>query len=194
MKIQTIAVLTIYLCSAYGDEVQPVRKEGDLVRELEMSEKKAKKLKKRMKKLDGKSQKLEMDEVPENEAVPSIEMEEIESVEDEAEGDAIVVFLEELEEVVEELTEELVAVETDLERMNPGGVETLKTLKRFQTRKPTGAKTSKPTSTKTKTPKPTAAKASKPTYTTTASLNPRRLFRPTREPTAKQVGTTETPT
>ena len=218
MKIQSIAVLAIYLCSAYGDEAQRERKGDDLLRELKkMSIKKAKKLERQKMTHGAKSQKLEMEEVAETGTVPGIiemeeierfedkaegtvpgiiEMEEIESFEDEAKGDArgdVLEELEELEEVVEELTEELVAVETEIVDMNHKGVKSR-----------TAAKTHKPTATKTDTPtrepatatpmadnpksgkthKPrsrTAAKTHKPTATMTAT--------PTRKPvTAKPTG------
>ena len=185
------------------------------MRELKkMSIKKAKKLERQKMTHGAKSQKLEMEEVAETGTVPGIiemeeierfedkaegtvpgiiEMEEIESFEDEAEGDDEVVVLEELEEVVEELTEELVAVETEIVDMNHKGVKSR-----------TAAKTHKPTATKTDTPtrepatatpmadnpksgkthKPrsrTAAKTHKPTATMTAT--------PTRKPvTAKPTG------
>jgi hypothetical protein len=147
MKIQSIAVLATYLCSAYGDEAQRERKGGDLLRELKkMSKKKAKKLEREKKmELGSKSQKLEMEEVAETGAVPGIiEMEEIESFEDEAEGDDEVVVLEELEEVVEEMTEELVAVETEIADMQHGGSKSSKS-HHDSTHKPTVAKTHKPT-------------------------------------------------
>ena len=136
MKIQSIAVLATYLCSAYGDEAQRERKGGDLLRELKkMSKKKAKKLEREKKmELGSKSQKLEMEEVAETGAVPGIiEMEEIESFEDEAEGDDEVVVL-----------EELVAVETEIADMQHGGSKSSKS-HHDSTHKPTVAKTHKPT-------------------------------------------------
>ncbi len=184
MKIQSIAVLAIFLCSAYGDEAQRERKGGDLLRELKkMSKKKAKKLEREKKmELGSKSQKHEMEEVAETGEVPGIiEMEEIESFEDEAEGDDEVVVLEELEEVVEELTEELVAVETEIADMQHGGSKSSKSHHNStQTHKPTVAKTHKPT-VMTTTRKPATAKptrkpaTAKPTTAKTTTGKSRKL-------------------
>jgi hypothetical protein len=163
MKIQSIAVLATYLCSAYGDEAQRERKGGDLLRELKkMSKKKAKKLEREKKMEHGaKSQKLEMEEVAETGAVPGIiEMEEIESFEDEAEGDDEVVVLEELEEVVEEMTEELFAVETEIADMQHGGSKSSKshhTHHPTTTRKPSTAKPTRMPATAKPTRKPATA-------------------------------------